>query len=227
MTATAADPILDDPRTAAIADALADRGVAKGSRIIVIGCGSGQEAAVLADRLGAEVVGIDIVDNFNPAAARFATLVHGDATALSFPSESFDWVYSYHAIEHIPDYHAALSEMRRVLKPGGRYYIGTPNRHRLVGYIGGRTTWSEKLRWNATDLRARLSGRFRNELGAHAGYTKTEFQGHLGKHFSTVENVTNDYYLRAYSRHRTAVGGIAAVGLGTLLFPCIYFTGSR
>lgn len=59
-------------------------------------------------------------------------LQRGDATSLDFADGRFDCIYSFHALEHIPDYRKALQEMRRVLAPGGTYCIGTPNRLRLV-----------------------------------------------------------------------------------------------
>ena len=104
--------------------------------LLVVGCGDGNEAAVLATMLGAEAVGIDIKNDFDAEAARRAELRVGDAESLDFGDSSFDLVYSYHALEHIGRPRAALEEMRRVLKPGGGAWIGTPNRSRVVGYIG-------------------------------------------------------------------------------------------
>jgi SAM-dependent methyltransferase len=214
-------------RTAALADALAHRGVPQGVRICVVGCGTGREAAVLADRLGGEVIGIDIVDAFDPVAARWCKFLVGDATAMSFDDESFDLVYSYHALEHIPDYNRALSEIWRVLKPQGLYCIGTPNRARLVGYIGGGSLWNEKVRWNLADWHARLRGRFRNEFGAHAGYTSTELRAILLSHFSTADDLTAEYFARVYSRSRSLVRLLSWSGIGKVLFPSIYFVGTR
>lgn len=46
-----------------------------------------------------------------------------DATRMAFPDESFDFVCSYSAFEHIDDPKAALREVQRVLRPGGVAYI--------------------------------------------------------------------------------------------------------
>ena len=52
-----------------------------------------------------------------------------DATKLPYPDASFDLVYSISVVEHIPDDTAALSEMLRVTRPGGRVIVEVPYRH--------------------------------------------------------------------------------------------------
>ena len=51
------------------------------------------------------------------------TFVHGDAAALPLEDESVDLVISSFAAHHLPDRHAALAEMMRVLRPGGKVVI--------------------------------------------------------------------------------------------------------
>ena len=48
-----------------------------------------------------------------------------DGQAISFPSGQFDAVIANHMLYHVPDLSGALSEIRRVLKPGGRFYAST------------------------------------------------------------------------------------------------------
>jgi 2-polyprenyl-3-methyl-5-hydroxy-6-metoxy-1,4-benzoquinol methylase len=89
-----------------------------GDRVLEVGCGQGHLTKALALR-GADVIGIDA----NPQARDVAgtnRVRHMRAEDLEFPGDHFDFVVSVHAIEHIPDLDAALSEMARVLKPGGR-----------------------------------------------------------------------------------------------------------
>jgi len=57
-----------------------------------------------------------------------ARLVHADATRLPFQPYSLDLVVSFETIEHVPDAPALVSEVGRVLKPGGRLVLSTPNR---------------------------------------------------------------------------------------------------
>ena len=152
-------------------------------KLLVVGCGSGKEAAVLAVELGAEVVGVDLEDTFHPAAVTVVDLRRGDATCLEFADRSFDFVFSFHVLEHIPNYTKALDEMRRVLRDGGAYCIGTPSRFRLAGYLGcPEVSYREKLEWNVADWKARLRGQFRNEFGAHAGFSSAELRPRLNRY---------------------------------------------
>jgi hypothetical protein len=61
------------------------------------------------------------VDRFNPAAD-----VAADLTDLPFPDASFDWILSSHVLEHVPDDGAAIAELARVLRPGGRAILMVP-----------------------------------------------------------------------------------------------------
>jgi SAM-dependent methyltransferase len=53
-------------------------------------------------------------------------LQHQDLTQLSFTDHSFQSVLTYDCLEHIPDYQLALSELHRVLKPGGHLFVSVP-----------------------------------------------------------------------------------------------------
>jgi ubiquinone/menaquinone biosynthesis C-methylase UbiE len=53
----------------------------------------------------------------------------GDAEALPFPGASFDLVYSFGVLHHTPGTEAAVAEVRRVLRPGGRAIIGLYHRN--------------------------------------------------------------------------------------------------
>jgi len=195
---------------------------------LVVGCGSGLEAAILSTTLGIKVIGIDLRTDFNPIAAKAAQLQQGDATCLEFEDGQFDLVYSYHALEHILNYRQALAEMNRVLKFGGWYCIGTPNRSRLVGYIGSEgTKLTKKIQWNLTDWKARLTGKFRNEFGAHAGFTGPELSGDLKQVFGTPMDITLPYYLRLYPGYQTLLRGLTNTGLSRFIFPSIYYMGRK
>jgi SAM-dependent methyltransferase len=197
-------------------------------RLLVVGCGDGIEAAILADQLNTDVTGIDVTDSFDPRAAAFTNLRIGDAMNLKFDDESFDFVFSYHALEHISDPMLALREMHRVLKPGGGFWIGTPNRTRLVGYVGAKEgSLSEKFKWNLDDYRARWSGKFRNEFGAHAGFSADELGSMLSDVFSVVDNVSDEYFATIYARFDSMFKIVRVGSISQFLYPSIYFTGLR
>lgn len=219
---------VEDRKTVSLADIVREYRGETPLRLLVVGCGSGVEAAALAQHFGIKVTGIDIVPDFDPDAAVVADLRQGDATRMEFPDASFDFVYSFHVLEHIPDYRAALREIRRVLKPGGGYMIGTPNRTRLIGYLGSvGTPLSDKIRWNLADWSAKARGRFRNEYGAHAGYSAEELGDELVRTFTTAIDITAKYYYRVYSDKKPLVSALLRTGTWRWFFPAVYFYGIR
>jgi SAM-dependent methyltransferase len=214
-------------RASQIAEVIRRRHPAGISNMLVVGCGEGREAHALANALGCKVTGIDLRDDFDPEAAAGARLMRADATALPFATDEFDFIYSYHVLEHIPRYRDALAEMNRVLKKGGGLWIGTPNRSRMIGYVGSKVSMQKFIAWNAADWSARLRGKFRNELGAHAGFTLRELGGELRSVFSRMDDATLDYYLAIYPNRARTVRLLQNSGLGTLAFPSIYFVGQK
>jgi SAM-dependent methyltransferase len=214
-----------DAKTASLVGLLQEMG-AKPRSILVVGCGNGREAATLAQAFQAETIGIDMDDSgFQPGNG--ATLIRMDAQNLAFEDRKFDMVYSFHALEHIADPHQALAEMKRVLRPGGFYCIGTPNKARIVGYLGSPTTLRNKLLWNYWDIKARLTGRWENHLGAHAGFHARELYRMCESAFGSALDITDSYYGRLYSRHGGKLRLITAVGLKPALFPCVYVAGQK
>lgn len=93
-------------------------------RILEIGCGRGFLTREV-QRIAPATVGTDLN---REAVANGVTggLRVMDARALDFPDATFDKIYSFHAIEHIPDLAGAFAEMDRVLKPGGRVLLVYP-----------------------------------------------------------------------------------------------------
>ena len=99
---------------------------ARGLRVLEIGCGLGTDGAQFA-KAGANYTGVDLTEAaIELARKRFELFgLNGafqvaDAERLDFPHESFDLVYSHGVLHHTPDINAAVLEIHRVLKPGGR-----------------------------------------------------------------------------------------------------------
>lgn len=217
-----------DSKTELVASIIRNNTKQRIQHLLVVGCGSGVEAAILSRCLDADVVGIDVVEDFNPDAVSLADLQLGDARKLKFNNNSFDFIYSYHALEHILDPSLALREMHRILKPGGSYWIGTPNRLRAVGYIGSKdATFREKLEWNFNDWKAKFTGKFKNELGAHAGFSRTELSNMLLTNFSSAIDMSDIYFSTLYAKYRLSLSFIKTTGLSTIAYPSIYYMGVK
>ena len=219
---------LTDSKTEKVAEIIRKIYPAKINNLLVVGCGAGTEAAILAQRLKAKVIGIDIEDKFDAAARKFAALETGDAENLLFKDGTFDFVFSYHALEHIANPKKALQEMHRVLKKGGGFWIGTPNKSRIVGYIGGKdTSLTQKINWNLADWKARLEGKFENKFGAHAGFTAAELHSLLSEVFSATEDQTKTYFAAIYQNHPQFLNLIEQSRLSRFIYPSVYFSGRK
>jgi SAM-dependent methyltransferase len=108
--------------------------------LVEIGCGGGLLAIEMVRR-GRRVLGIDVSARIleearhRAAAATGLTLARTEGTEIPAPDASADFAYSVQVLEHLhPDDVAAhLREVHRVLKPGGRYWLLTPNRLDRLG----------------------------------------------------------------------------------------------
>jgi SAM-dependent methyltransferase len=101
----------------------------RGLRVLEIGCGMGTDGAQFA-KAGAIYTGIDLTDAAVELARKRFQLSGlkgefrvADAERLDFPDASFDLVYSHGVLHHTPDIEAAVREIHRVLKPGGRAMV--------------------------------------------------------------------------------------------------------
>jgi hypothetical protein len=117
--------------------------------------------------------------------------------------------------------------MKRVLKTEGVFFIGVPNRNRLLGYISSNHTLKEKVLWNFNDYKYRIKGKFRNEFGAHAGFTQNELLVELKELFCVVKNVTKLYFNELYHTQKIILKIIEKTNLYKILYPSIYFAGKK
>lgn len=130
----------------------------QGLRVLDIGTGSGEIAALLGEH--ADVVSVDPHDA-RLVRAGYRYLRAG--TALPFADGSFDVVVSNHVIEHLPDTALHLAEIARVLAPGGVCYLATPNR--AWPFEVHHRVWL--LHWlprRAFEVALRRRGRFQESL---------------------------------------------------------------
>ncbi|MET8144075.1 methyltransferase domain-containing protein [Sphaerisporangium sp. NPDC005288] len=104
-------------------------GLRPGERVLDAGCGPGETAVFLARNYGARVTGITVssfeIDKANERAVTNGvtdrvTFEYGDYTQLAYPDGSFDAVLALESLQNAPDLGRVLSELFRVLRPGGR-----------------------------------------------------------------------------------------------------------
>lgn len=115
-------------------------GLLEGQRVLEIGCGRGVGTEILVRRFGAAEVHAFDLDPEMVEQAHLRTkglgrgrvrLWVGDATRIPAPDAAYDAVVDFGIIHHVPDRRAAVAEVRRVLRPGGRFYFEEVTRHAL------------------------------------------------------------------------------------------------
>jgi arsenite methyltransferase len=131
-----------------------------GERILDVGSGPGFLVASLADAVGPDGVvhGLDPSAPMNALAAELTTaqpqahIDTGDALKMPYPDAAFDAAVSTQVYEYVADIPAALAELRRVLRPGGRALILDTDWDSVVWHVADRarhqrvmTAWEEHL----------------------------------------------------------------------------------
>jgi SAM-dependent methyltransferase len=102
-------------------------------RVLEVGCGWGELAAWIARDTGAEVVAVDLSERMVELArsegvdARIA-----DVQKLPFADATFDVAVAAWMLYHVPDLDRGVSELARVLRPGGRLVAATNSRFHLM-----------------------------------------------------------------------------------------------
>ncbi len=155
--------------------------ITQGMKLLDVGCGTGSFTRYLADGAeGLEITGIDADTVFiqqarviaeNKGVAGKLEFVAGDACELIFPDNCFDAVVSHTFFTSVENPGKALSEMMRVVRPGGMIASITAmsfvNQTWHKGYYSAECTWYEKL----IDLEAKVWKMYQ-AINSIANYTK-------------------------------------------------------
>lgn len=160
-----------------------------GSKTLEIGCGIGSLVSELSSQ-GYDITGTDI----SREAIAYGLKKHGDiklgvqpAEALSYENESFDIVLSFDLLEHIAQVDKHVSEVWRVLRPGGYYLFQTPNKYSNVTF---QILWKKSLKWHS-----------RSHPSLH---TPRQLRRRLAKHGFEVQfvkmNPINEFTIRKLQR---------------------------
>jgi len=190
----------------------ADFAGARGLRVLEIGCGLGTDGVRFA-KAGADYTGVDLTDAaIELARKRFelsglrGELRVSDAENLDFADESFDLVYSHGVLHHTPDIARAVSEIHRVLKPGGRTIVMLYHRDsynyrvgiRILRRAGARLLKSE----SGLKLVHLMTGEPIDSLREHARIVKASTNGYLSsdEFLSQSTDGAGNPLARVYSR---------------------------
>ncbi|MFD3655560.1 class I SAM-dependent methyltransferase [Streptomyces sp. NPDC058620] len=125
-----------------------------GMAVLDVGCGPGTITADLAALVApGRVTAVDITDDILGQAAEVAAerglenigFATADVHALDFPDDSFDIVHAHQVLQHVGDPVRALSEMRRVCRPGGIVAARDSDYAAMTWFpeVAGLTEWQE------------------------------------------------------------------------------------
>src|SRR4051812_13819879 len=117
-------------------------GRTEGADVLEIGCGRGVGTRLILDVFGAaHVRAFDLdPDMVRRARERMADrpgqvdLEVGDAERIDAPDDRYDAVFEFGILHHVPNWRAAVAEVHRVLKPGGRFYFEEVTSRGLEGW---------------------------------------------------------------------------------------------
>ncbi len=159
----------------------------KSKKCLDAGCGSGRYSVALAIHGAGSVTAVDVSEaglaEASRRAAEFSQITFKQASVLDLPFEdcTFDFAWSAGVIHHTSDFDKALSELTRVLKPGGKLFL-------LVYGAGG-------LRWKAIKalrpIVVDLGTEFVNEAIHAAGLPANNRKHFMDDLFVPVQKLTS------------------------------------
>jgi ubiquinone/menaquinone biosynthesis C-methylase UbiE len=127
-----------------------------GDLVLDVACGPGVYHPRLCGRGVRAVLGVDASPGMVETCQRQANdrglpvlVICGDAQALPVPHAAYDCVMANHMLFHVPDQRAALGELRRALKPGGRVVMTTTDRRDTSRLMSLHRQAAKQLGWVA------------------------------------------------------------------------------
>jgi ubiquinone/menaquinone biosynthesis C-methylase UbiE len=140
---------------------------ARPARVLEVGCGWGELAEWLARDTAAQVVAVDLSERMvELARARGVDAQVGDVQELPFADGSFDVAVAAWMLYHVPDLDRGISELARVLRPGGILVAVTNSRYHLLELrelVGSGPSTLSFNRENGEELLGRHFARMRRE----------------------------------------------------------------
>ena len=115
-------------------------GATRGLDVMEVGCGQGIGTEEILNRFGARFVHAldldpEMIDRARKRLGAYAPerirLEVADVTALPATDQRYDAVFDFAILHHVPNWQDAVTEIRRVLKPGGRFYFQEVTSHAL------------------------------------------------------------------------------------------------
>ena len=165
--------------------------------LLEVGCGKGRLIKHLLDP-GHDVRGCEVNQLMLDEGRRLygqLPIDPVDGTALPYPTATFDILMSFDVFEHIPDSDAHLLEVRRVLKPGGRYLLQTPNK--WTNSVFETIRWRSLTAWQEDHCSLHSARELRSRLSTHGFETQ----------FYDVPVVT-DFFRRKIRHHLGRPGSV-------------------
>lgn len=182
----------------------------EGATALDVACGTGDLALVIASATGAKVIGTDFCRPMLEIAARKTEknapaipLIESDALALPFRDESFEAVSIAFGLRNLASVEGGLSELHRVLKPGGRVAVLEFSKPVVPG-------WSALFQFYFTRVLPRIGGLLSGSRGAYEylpdSVSRFPDQKRLAQLMREAGFVETQY--------QNLTGGIAALHLG-------------